>query len=50
MSDRTGGVVDSGNDRLKPVLGNDVIDGGSKTDAVNLSGNYSSYQITHDLT
>ena len=29
-------------------LGNDVIDGGSGTDTVKLSGNYSSYQITHN--
>ena len=29
-------------------MGNDVIDGGSGTDRVKLSGNYSDYQITHN--
>ena len=45
-------VIDgyAGNDSFETGLGNDVIDGGSGTDTVKLSGNYSSYQITHDLT
>ena len=45
-------VIDgyAGNDSFETGLGNDVIDGGSGTDTVKFSGNYSSYQITHDLT
>ena len=43
-------VIDgyAGNDTFETGLGNDVIDGGSGTDTVKLSGNYSSYQITHN--
>ena len=43
-------VIDgyAGNDLFETGLGNDVIDGGSGTDTVKLSGNYSSYQITHN--
>ena len=37
-------------DTFETGLGNDLIDGGSGTDTVKLSDNYSNYQITHDLT
>ena len=49
MSDQDD-VIDgyAGNDLFETGLGNDVIDGGSGTDTVKLSGNYSSYQITHN--
>ena len=43
-------VIDgyAGDDTFDTGLGNDEIDGGSGTDTVKLSGNYSSYQITHN--